>query len=144
MNRREKPALDQADSRAIDRYRGLQLGVAVAGDPSSRVIRVNGHLTTRGAELLSAITDHFVRDGSRTVRMDLADVTAADHEGLESVERLRTSLSQQGVTLLVSNRSIAVHHAAVNNPALQQGHEPRQPTLTRAGTTPIRSLTCTT
>jgi anti-anti-sigma regulatory factor len=109
---RQDATHDLPDSRAIDRHGGPSLGVAVAGDPSSRVVRVNGDLTARGAELLHAITDHFVRDGSRTVRMDLADVTTADHEGLQSVERLRTTLGQQGVTLLVFNRSLAVHYAA--------------------------------
>jgi anti-anti-sigma regulatory factor len=87
------------------RHTEPRLGVAIAGRPSSRVMHVDGDLTAKGAELLVALTDQFVREGSRSVRMDLADITTADHEGLRSVERLRTSLEKQGVTMLVSNRS---------------------------------------
>lgn len=112
VKRPDRPTLDPSDDHPIDEDDKPSLGVSVAGDSSARVVRVDGDLTAQGAELLSAITDHFLRDGSRTVRMDLADVTAADRDGLESVDRLRTTLGQQGVTLLVANRSIAVHKAA--------------------------------
>jgi anti-anti-sigma regulatory factor len=76
------------------------------------MIHVKGDLTVMGAELLIALTDKFVRDGCRSVRMDLAGVTTADDAGLRAVKELRTSLANQGTSLHVYNGSSAVHAAA--------------------------------
>lgn len=111
MNRPHDLSSDRSAPRAADDDEP-RLGVAVAGDSSRRVIRVNGDLTAQGAELVTAITNQFVRDGCRDVGMDLTEVTAADHEGLRSVERLRTSLDLQGVTMSVSDTSSAVDDPA--------------------------------
>ena len=87
----------------------------MAADLATPVIRVNGDLTGEGDELLTAITNQFVRDGRQEIRLDLADVTAANPAGLHSLDQLRTSLGEQGVTLLVSNRSSAVQDAAAES-----------------------------
>jgi hypothetical protein len=74
-------------------------------------MRVSGDLNVQGAELLIALMDQLVRDGYRSARLDLADVTTASHESVLTVKRLQTSLAQRGVTLLISNKSVAVRNA---------------------------------
>ena len=117
---REMPGAVESRATAIrtnatDESTAPGLGVTVAADRPTPVIRVNGDLTGDGAEMLTAITDQFVRDGRQEIRLDLADITAANRAGLHTLEQLRTSLSAQGVSLLVSNRSSAVQDAAARS-----------------------------
>jgi anti-anti-sigma regulatory factor len=71
--------------------------------PRTGVIRVSGHLTTQGADLVRGTVESAQRTGSPCVVVDLAGVRAADDAGLDALHTLRASLSGRGTRLLLRN-----------------------------------------
>jgi len=66
-------------------------------------VRVSGHLTPAGADLLRGTVEGLRRQGHSTVVLDLADVQAADDVGLRVLSTLRSSMADSGDQLLVQN-----------------------------------------
>jgi len=76
-------------------------------DGRSGRVRVSGHLTPQGADLLRGTVEGLRRQGHSTVVLDLADVQAADDVGLHVLSSLRTSMADAGDQLLVRNAPAA-------------------------------------
>ncbi|SFN82617.1 STAS domain-containing protein [Geodermatophilus obscurus] len=66
-------------------------------------IRVSGHLTRQGADLVRGTVETARRTGSPVVVVDLAGVRAADDAGLDALHTLRDTLSGRGTRLLLRN-----------------------------------------
>lgn len=66
-------------------------------------VRVSGHLTPQGADLLRGTVEGLRRLGHTTVVLDLADVQGADDVGLHVLSDLRTTMRASGDELLVRN-----------------------------------------
>ena len=71
--------------------------------PRVAAIRVSGHLTRQGADLVRGTVESMQRTGSPCVVVDLAGVRAADGAGLDALRTLRTTLSGRGTRLLLRN-----------------------------------------
>ncbi|TFV79327.1 anti-sigma factor antagonist [Blastococcus sp. CT_GayMR19] len=65
-------------------------------------VRVSGHLTVQGADLLRGTVETMRRDGHSTVLLDLQDLQAADSAGLQVLRNLRQSVAADGGELFVS------------------------------------------
>ncbi|WP_299951188.1 STAS domain-containing protein [uncultured Modestobacter sp.] len=66
-------------------------------------VRVSGHLTPAGADLVRGTVEGLRQQGHSTVVLDLAEVQAADDVGLRVLSTLRTSMADSGDELLVHN-----------------------------------------
>ena len=66
-------------------------------------IRVSGHLTRQGADLVRGTVETVRRAGSPCVVVDLAGVQAADDAGLDALHTLRDAMSGRGTRLLLRN-----------------------------------------
>jgi anti-anti-sigma regulatory factor len=66
-------------------------------------IRVSGHLTRQGADLVRGTVETARRTGSPVVVVDLAGVRTADDAGLDALHTLRDTLSGRGTRLLLRN-----------------------------------------
>ncbi|SDY67652.1 STAS domain-containing protein [Modestobacter sp. DSM 44400] len=66
-------------------------------------VRVSGHLTPQGADLLRGTVEGLRRLGHSTVVLDLADVQAADDVGLHVLQNLRSRMAAAGDELLLRN-----------------------------------------
>lgn len=71
-------------------------------------VKVSGHLTSQGADLLRGTVEGLRRLGHSTVVLDLADVQAADDVGLHVLLNLRSSMAASGDELLFWNASQSV------------------------------------
>lgn len=69
----------------------------------SGAVRVNGHLTSQGADLLRGTVESMHRAGSSCVVVDLTGVRAADDAGLDGLRDLRESVARDGGRLLLCN-----------------------------------------
>lgn len=66
-------------------------------------VRVSGHLTPAGADLLRGTVEGLRRQGHSTVVLDLTGVQAADDVGLHVLSSLGSSMADSGDRLLVRN-----------------------------------------
>jgi anti-anti-sigma regulatory factor len=65
------------------------------------LIRASGHLTAQGADLLRGTADSLRDGGHRRVVLDLAGVLAADDDGLEELQKLRSRFAAEGDELVL-------------------------------------------
>ncbi len=79
------------------------LTAVIAGDSRWRVIRVQGVLVVDTAMLVDVLTTQLVREGCRSIRLDLSDVTMADRMGRRALRDLAGSLRAAGVALALAN-----------------------------------------
>ncbi|HEV7213092.1 MAG TPA: STAS domain-containing protein [Blastococcus sp.] len=70
-------------------------------DPDTGSVRVSGHLTVQGADLLRGTVESLRRDGHTRVSLDLRDVRAADDAGLRILRTVGRQLAADGGELLV-------------------------------------------
>jgi anti-anti-sigma regulatory factor len=66
-------------------------------------VRVSGHLTVQGADLLRGTVETLHRSGHNFVLLDLRDVQAADDAGLHVLRAVRRELAADGGELVVRN-----------------------------------------
>jgi anti-anti-sigma regulatory factor len=71
-----------------------------AVDPVAGVVRVSGHLTVQGADLVRGTVENLCRLGHSRVVLDLAAVQTADDGALPVLQALRDSSAQGRVVLL--------------------------------------------
>lgn len=64
-------------------------------------VRVSGHLTEQGADLLRGTVETLHRGGHTRVLLDLRDVQAADDAGLHVLRDVQRSLAAGGGELLL-------------------------------------------
>ena len=64
-------------------------------------VRVSGHLTVQGADLLRGTVEQLHRSGHACVLLDLRGVQAADDAGLHVLDDTARSLAAEGGELLV-------------------------------------------
>ena len=64
-------------------------------------VRVSGHLTVQGADLLRGTVETLRRGGHRRVLVDLQGVEAADAAGLHVLRDMQRSLAVDGGRLVV-------------------------------------------
>ena len=64
-------------------------------------IRVAGHLTAQGADLLRGTVESLRRSGHTRVYLDLADVRGADEAGLDVLRDVDRAVSRDGGVLLL-------------------------------------------
>jgi anti-anti-sigma regulatory factor len=64
-------------------------------------IRVSGHLTRQGADLLSGTADSLRGNGHSRVVLDLRGLRGADAAGLDLLHSLRTTFAAAGDELLI-------------------------------------------
>ncbi len=95
------PEDDVTTQRAPHPLPGPSLTEVVDGHTGR--VRVSGHLTPQGADLLRGTVEGLRRLGHSTVVLDLADVQAADAVGLHVLSDLRTTMRASGDELLVRN-----------------------------------------
>lgn len=81
------PADSSAMTEVVDSLRGA--------------VRVSGHLTVQGADLLRGTVEILRRGGHRRVLVDLQDVRSADAAGLHDLHDLERSLAADGGRLLL-------------------------------------------
>lgn len=86
---RPRPAVAQTLTEVVDGRRGR--------------VRVSGHLTPQGADLLLGTVEGLRRQGHSTVVLDLAGVQAADGVGLDVLSTLSDSMADAGDRLLLWN-----------------------------------------
>ena len=67
------------------------------------VIRASGHLSLQGADLLRGTADALREGGHRRVVLDLAEVQAADDDGLDVLHRLRSRFAADGGELVLQH-----------------------------------------
>ena len=72
-------------------------------DPRVGSVRVSGHLTERGADLVRGTVQQLHRSGHARVLLDLQDVRAADDAGLRVLRDVGRELAAEGGELLVRN-----------------------------------------
>ncbi len=96
--RASRPAADRTLTEVVDGRSGR--------------VRVSGHLTRQGADLLRGTVEGLRRQGHSTVVLDLADVQAADGVGLHVLSSLGTSMADAGGRLLVRNAPTATSPGA--------------------------------
>jgi anti-anti-sigma regulatory factor len=70
-------------------------------DAARGAVRVSGHLTVQGADLLRGTVETLRRGGHRRVLVDLADVRVTDPEGLHVLRERERSLAAEGAQLLL-------------------------------------------
>ncbi|UOX99739.1 STAS domain-containing protein [Blastococcus sp. PRF04-17] len=70
-------------------------------DSSRGAVRVSGHLTVQGADLLRGTVETLRRGGHTRVLVDLQGVQAADAAGLHVLRDVERSLAAEGARLLV-------------------------------------------
>ena len=70
-------------------------------DPSRGSVRVSGHLTVQGADLLRGTVECLRRRGHDRVLLDLGDVHDADWAGLRDLRDLTQSVAEDGGELLL-------------------------------------------
>ena len=66
-------------------------------------IRVTGHLTAQGADLLRGTVQSLVQGGHTRVVVDLGQLQAADDDGLEVLRDVGRSLAESGGSLLLQS-----------------------------------------
>jgi anti-anti-sigma regulatory factor len=76
-------------------------GLTEMVDTRRGAIRVSGHLTARGADLLRGTVEALHRDGHSTVVMDLEGLRDADDAGLQALRTMRRSLAAEGGNLFL-------------------------------------------
>lgn len=91
-------AMTTAAVTSTDRTQRTEVVVSRVG-----AVRVNGYLTSQGADLVRGTVETLRRTGSPIVVVDLAGVRAADDAGLDALRRFRENLSGQGTRLLLQN-----------------------------------------
>lgn len=64
-------------------------------------IRVSGHLSVQGADLLRATVETLRRDGHATVVLDLRELRDVDDAGRQELDDIRHSLAAHGGELVV-------------------------------------------
>lgn len=64
-------------------------------------VRVRGHLTVQGADLLRGTVESLRRNGHDRVLLDLGDVHDVDSAGLHDLRDLERSMAEEGDELLV-------------------------------------------
>jgi anti-anti-sigma regulatory factor len=70
-------------------------------DSRRGAVRVSGHLTAQGADLLRGTVETLQRSGHTRVLLDLRDVRAADAAGLHALRDLERRFIADGGQLLV-------------------------------------------
>ncbi|MGX5654570.1 STAS domain-containing protein [Geodermatophilus nigrescens] len=90
--------MSTAGSPSPDRSSRTEVVVSRVG-----AIRVSGHLTAQGADLVRGTVESVRRTGSPCVVVDLAGVRAVDGAGLDALQTLRDTLSGRGTRLLLRN-----------------------------------------
>ena len=70
-------------------------------DSHRGAVRVSGHLTVQGADLLRGTVEQLCRGGHARVVVDLRDVRAADDAGLHVLRELQRALAADGGQLLL-------------------------------------------
>lgn len=70
-------------------------------DSRRGAVRVSGHLTVQGADLLRGTVEHLCRCGHARVVLDLRDVRATDDAGLDVLRELQETLAADGGRLLL-------------------------------------------
>jgi anti-anti-sigma regulatory factor len=77
-------------------------------DRQSGHIRVSGHLTPQGADLVRGTADSLRGSGHVRVVLDLRDVRAADDAGLDILRSLRSSFAAAGGELQIRHAGALV------------------------------------
>ena len=70
-------------------------------DRSAGTIRVSGHLTSLGADLVRGTADQLRSDGHLLVTLDVRGVRAADDEGWAVLRELHRDFRRDGGELLI-------------------------------------------
>jgi anti-anti-sigma regulatory factor len=70
-------------------------------DTRTGSVRVSGHLTLQGADLLRGTVETLHRSGHDHVLLDLRDVQAADDAGLHVLRTVRRELAAHGGHLVL-------------------------------------------
>ncbi|SOC50087.1 hypothetical protein SAMN05660748_2826 [Blastococcus aggregatus] len=70
-------------------------------DPLRGAVRVSGHLTVQGADLLRGTVECLRRSGHDRVLLDLGDVRSAESAGLHDLRDLEQSMADEGGELLL-------------------------------------------
>ena len=70
-------------------------------DARNGTVRVSGHLTVQGADLLRGTVEQLHRRGHARVLLDLQHVQAADAAGLHVLRQMSRDLAADGGELLV-------------------------------------------
>jgi anti-anti-sigma regulatory factor len=73
-------------------------------DPRRGSVRVSGHLTVQGADLLRGTVECLRRSGHARVLLDLAEVSTVDSAGLHDLCALQQAVAADGGELLVLAR----------------------------------------
>ncbi|MGY1808681.1 STAS domain-containing protein [Blastococcus sp. SYSU D00669] len=74
-------------------------------DPRTGSVRVSGHLTVQGADLVRGTVESLHRSGHARVLLDLRDVHAADDAGLHVLRDVERALAADGGVLVLHPRS---------------------------------------
>ena len=85
------PALRHDDATALTEVVNVRTGS----------VRVSGHLTVQGADLLRGTVESLHRSGHNCVLLDLQDVRAADDAGLHVLRAVRRELAADGAELVM-------------------------------------------
>ncbi len=85
------------------RARHVDRGPAMTETVDSRrgAVRVSGHLTVQGADLLRGTVEQLRRGGHARVLLDLRDVRAVDDAGLHVLGEVQRALAADGGQLLL-------------------------------------------
>jgi anti-anti-sigma regulatory factor len=98
-------------------------------NPSTGSVRVSGHLTVQGADLLRGTVECLHRSGHDCVILDLQDVQTADEAGLYLLRTLRQELAADGGELLMRHLPVLSESgpaaAGVRRPALPVAVRPQ-------------------
>ncbi|MGY1602316.1 STAS domain-containing protein [Geodermatophilus sp. SYSU D00815] len=70
-------------------------------DPRRGSVRVSGHLTVQGADLVRGTVESLRRSGHARVLVDLQDVQAVDAAGLHVLRDVARSLAEGGGVLVL-------------------------------------------
>ncbi|MGY1667675.1 hypothetical protein [Geodermatophilus sp. SYSU D00696] len=70
-------------------------------DQERRTIHAGGHLTVQGADLVRGTVLLLQRDHRGRVTLDLEDIRTADDAGLQDLEGLRRSVTEEGGELVL-------------------------------------------